>query len=116
MIAARLADATSARRALLVTFSASCSAPCKHAKDVVATFLNDRGEAAPLRMDVDIDRCVQDVGVCSVPTFQWYAPERRPHTPPTHVGLQGLRAWLDAQASTSRSTSATPTNTHTMPR
>jgi len=115
MLAARLA-AADAHRALLVTFSASsCYAPCRRARDIVDAFL--QADAVDVdRLDVDIDRYAQDPGVTAVPTVQWFAPDRPLVSPPTHVGVAGLHAWLQAQASTSSSTSAAPTTTHTMPR
>ena len=95
MLEARLAEAAATGRPLLVSFTASCGpTPCRQALAAVDAFVAGRGADAPLRLDIDIDRCAQDVGVSAVPTFRWHRPGAGAGAATEHVGLAGLREWL----------------------
>lgn len=95
-IGRRRHDAHAARRPLLVHYAAAWCGPCKVANGLVRSFCASRGDAAPEVMDIDVDRCVHDVGVNSVPTFHLYRPRTVGHL--THVGVEGLQAWLLSHA------------------
>lgn len=92
----RLIDAARAKahaegRALLVQFGASWCASCKAVAPKVAAAT--RAPAAPVLVDVDVDRCMDDVGVSSVPTLRLFCVGNDDR-PVTHVGPSGVDSWL----------------------
>lgn len=84
------ATAHAAGRALLVTFGASWCTPCRAIAPALAAAT--RAPPAPVLLEVDVDRCQDDVGVCSVPTLKLYRVGVA--APVMHVGASGLDEWM----------------------
>lgn len=91
-IGLRIQDARAARRSLLVQYTAAWCGSCKAADGVVRSFCAAQGRMAPEVMDIDVDRCVYDVGVSEVPTYHLYRQQASGHL--THIGVNGLQKWL----------------------
>ena len=85
-------EAHASGRALLVKFTASWCAPCKAIAPKVAAAT--AGPTAPVLLEIDVDKCTDDVRVSSVPTLRLYRVGST--APLVHVGAGGIDAWLKA--------------------